>query len=98
VNCWRRFARRRRVRAVLFGWRAYQLADLVGRYPRYALVTNHWIVARHLIEKRRKLEAIRAHKSEAIEAQEWEKASALRDAERELVKAIEAGIAGGTAT
>lgn len=93
MSRWQRLARRRRLRALLTGLRAgkrsYQIASLVAKHPRYVLVTNHLIVARHLLEE---LADLGRKKLEAIEAQDWEKAAALRDRERSLQRAMEKGM------
>ena len=51
MSRWRRLARRRRIRSLLFGLRSYQIAEVVGSNPRYDLLTSHVIVAKHLVAK-----------------------------------------------
>lgn len=88
MSRWQRLKRRRRVRSLLYALRCYQVAEVVGKSPRYDLLTSYVIVAKHLLDGdgAKKLREVSAAKSDAIEAQEWERAASLRDQECALLK------------
>lgn len=85
---WQRLKRRRRIQSLIYAVQAYKLGEVVGRNPRYDLLTSHVIVGKHLLvaDQAQRLAEVTREKREAIDAQDWERAASLRDKERKILK------------